>query len=252
MDVFRPIQCYSCFSWCQHFKPNCPTKHEPQICSRCSETGHNYLYCTNTPLCLNCQGPHPATARICPEYTKAVETHLPIIAKQLAHLVVNTHTPANNTTGTNILTAAIQEATNKEEFLITLYQACKETIKTPAYTQTNTSLLYNYYGDPNETHNTHSDPDPVDIHINDDTPLENAIDDLNQEIYHTSDIAQMHLPNATLQNTTPFLHTDFIHKYNDHQYALTKTGIEPLDVKDKTNLRTCNHINLAQIAQHIT
>ena len=257
MDVFRPIQCYSCFSWCQHFKPNCPTKHKPQICSRCSETGHNYYYCTNTPLCLNCQGPHPATARICPEYTKAVEAHLPIIAKQLAHLIINTHTSADKTTGTDVLTAAIQEATNKDEFLITLYQACKETIKKAAYTQTNTSLLYNYYGDPNETHITHSEPHPVDIHANDDTPhythsdpdpepvdnhtnddtLVYATNDHHEEIHHTSEIAQINQPKDTLS-----LLTYFINDYTDHQYTLTNNGVEQLDTRDIKNLRTCNLI----------
>ena len=88
LDLFRPIQCYSCFQWCQHYRPDCPRKYEPQICSRCTQTGHYYFDCPYDPLCLNCGQDHPCTARICPEYQRAIETHKPAIAKQLANLIL--------------------------------------------------------------------------------------------------------------------------------------------------------------------
>ena len=104
INAFRPIQCYTCFVWCKHFKPECPNKYDPQICSRCARIGHDYKECSNAPFCLNCQGSHPATARICPEYTKAVQLQLPIIAKQLAYLLGSTtsHTDAHTHIDTHI------------------------------------------------------------------------------------------------------------------------------------------------------
>ena len=227
MDVFRPIQCYSCFSWCKHFRPNCPKKHEAQICSRCSETGHDYLYCMNAPQCLNCQGPHPATARVCPEYAKAVESQLPIIAKQLAHLNSNntiTHpdttnheeipTYTDNVIGTDILRSATLEATNKDEFLESLYQICNQTILSKHSNET----INSDYCDLNNTNSTLADT-----------------------AHHITDISQILLPNNTHSNRTPALHTNFIHKY-EQQYTLTNNGIELLDVQNNNNLRTCNLI----------
>ena len=118
LEAFRAIQCYSCFCWCQHLRTNCPTKHEPEICSRCSATGHNYSDCTQTPKCLNCQGEHPATARICPIYIQAVESQKRIIAEQLAYLIL---TPPHSPTPSDMLRAAAHEATNEKEFLTSLF-----------------------------------------------------------------------------------------------------------------------------------
>ena len=88
MEFLRPIQCYSCFVWCNHFRNECPTKDNP-ICSKCGEQGHNYLDCTNGYNCPNCHGKHSATARICPEYSSAIEKLKPTIAAQLAHFLPN-------------------------------------------------------------------------------------------------------------------------------------------------------------------
>ena len=126
MEGVRLIQCYSCFCWCKHLRSNCPTKHDTQICSRCSETGHSYTECTKEPECLNCLGPHPATARICPEYVKALESQKSKIAEELAHLIL----PLISILimGPNLInafkTAAVQSK-NPYEFLNALLNSCK-------------------------------------------------------------------------------------------------------------------------------
>ena len=129
LELFRTIQCYSCFQWCNHYRPDCPTKHEPQICSRCTKTGHDYSNCTNEHLCINCGGKHPATARICPEYLRAIETHKPAIAKQLAHYVLthtdsdlNRITQTDSTIVTGLLRLSTLEATNEQEFVKYLFK----------------------------------------------------------------------------------------------------------------------------------
>ena len=124
MEFFRPIQCYSCFAWCKHLRNECPIRYTP-ICSNCSETGHSYIDCEKDALCTNCQGPHPATARICPAYDEAIETLKPRIAAQLAHYIPNKSSCQLNTnTGTDIFRAAALVSNNIDEFLVSLFKAC--------------------------------------------------------------------------------------------------------------------------------
>ena len=109
MEFVRAIQCYSCFIWGNHLRNECPTKLNP-ICSNCSTTGHTYTECINPPQCSNCQGPHNATARICPAYNTAIETLKPKIASQLAHFIANINSPPTPTHNNAIATEILRKA----------------------------------------------------------------------------------------------------------------------------------------------
>ena len=141
MEFVRAIQCYSCFIWGEHLRNECPTKHSP-ICSNCSTPGHSYTECTNTSHCSNCQGPHSATARICPAYNSAIETLKPKIAIQLAHYITNINSPPtpthNNAIATEILRKAALTADNIDDFVVSLFKSCDILTNTDTDTGTST------------------------------------------------------------------------------------------------------------------
>ena len=66
-EIFVPIiPCYRCYQY-DHQKKNCAKPADYQICSNCSEVGHNYDQCNNTFVgCINCQGDHRTLATRCP------------------------------------------------------------------------------------------------------------------------------------------------------------------------------------------
>ena len=248
LDLFRPIQCYSCFQWCQHYRNECPTKHEPQICSRCTETDHLYTECINPPKCLNCEGEHSVTARICPEYTKVIEMHKPTIAKQLAHYILNTlgtHTQSDNTISTDILRTAILEASNKEEFLTSLFENCKQIVLMESNKDIDNSVQHSNECDMNVSHNTLPDPEDIsthDAHTEDDNSL--------HQYNHSNVTEQIQLQRDTPQNAqantqipsensqvTPqsFTPTTFVQTYQDCQYGLTNCGIKAIDKSVRYN-----------------
>ena len=127
MEHMRLSQCYKCFEFC-HFRPNCPHS-DPAICSRCGDTHtHSYTDCTATYNCSNCSGLHSATARICPEYIKAVEAHeikiLAQLIKKYPNLVSTPTTPNSfNVDNTNYLRAARLASTTPQEFAEQLFNA---------------------------------------------------------------------------------------------------------------------------------
>ena len=250
LDLFRPIQCYSCFQWCQHYRNECPTKHEPQICSNCTETGHLYSECINQPKCLNCQGSHRVTARVCPEYTKVIEMHKPTIAKQLAHYYLHTfgtHTQSDTAISTDILRTAILEASNKEEFLTSLFENCKQIVQMDSNKEIDSSLHHSNECDLNVSYSILPGPDEIlthDIHTAD----ENSLTQLN----HSNDIEQIQLSRDTLQNAqvitqtppgiTQLIPQTFTPPPFDCQYGLTNSGIEAIDKSveyNAGNFRPC-------------
>ena len=242
IHAFRAIQCYSCFEWCSHYKPDCPIKHEPQACSRCGRIGHDYKICTAEPFCINCMGPHPATARICPKYTKAVNFQLPIIAQQLEHLIsqtkidkmistdnLNTNTHTDTTLATDLLTSAALESNNKDDFLTTLFEKVQLNIK-----NTESQRL--------DTHSTLSNSisthiEPIDIQSKHNTSLLNDAKALGNEIQYITETTKATNSNSTEHFTPPL--TKHIHKYSDHQHTLTNIGIENFNDETKINLRAC-------------
>ena len=143
MEFIRAIQCYSCFVWGEHLRNECPTKNNP-ICSNCSTTGHSYTECTNISLCSNCEGPHSATARVCPAYNTAMETLKPKLAIQLAHYITNINsslTPThNNAIATEILRKAALTANNIDDFVVSLFRSCDILINTDTDTGTSTGI----------------------------------------------------------------------------------------------------------------
>ena len=196
MEFFRPIQCYSCFVWCDHLRNECPIRENP-ICSKCSEYGHNYTECSNAYSCPNCQGSHSATARICPEYTIAIEKCLPKIAAQLAHHLdkspnpINNTNPSDNAIGTDILRAAALDSKNENEFLISLFKACN------IFIDSKTSLLTaNDYLD--EFDNSHPIPDDI---ITKDTSFDEVVEELNTEILRATKNTEINIP--ILPSTLP-------------------------------------------------
>ena len=259
IELYKPIQCYSCFQYCQHLRPQCPTKHEPEICSRCTGTGHKYYDCLNTPVCLNCQGPHPVTARICPFYINAMNyikscfnpSHT-LGAHTQSDNVIDTHTHSDKAIGTDILRAAALEASNKEEFLTSLFENCKQNIISTHSNEANSPVHYTNQCDLNETYSTL--PEPVDIITKDDTALHQAAHDLSQELNYITEISKIQLPKVTSYIPPTFLSTPHIQIFKDFQYALTNNGIEELNENVKTNFRYCtlkepqsNELNMTHV-----
>ena len=210
---FKAIQCYSCFMWCDHLRNECPTKYEP-ICSHCSRPGHNFNQCPNEYKCVNCGRAHPATARICPEYSIAVEKHLSVITTQLVQSKVITSEnspPSDNAIGTDILRAAALNSNNSNEFLSSLYESCK-VFKESNLNQENTLFEDSY-----------SSLNPTESIITKDASLSHTIDELNNEILLATENANIDIP--TTMSPSPFLD---IPSYDDCQYGLTNNGIETI------------------------
>ena len=63
-------QCMKCYKF-NHSTYQC--KNTQRICSTCGQTGHIYKGCKVDPHCLNCKGPHKATAGACAERKKRVK-----------------------------------------------------------------------------------------------------------------------------------------------------------------------------------
>ena len=63
-------QCMKCYKY-NHSTYKCT--YNQQICSTCGQTGHIYKGCKGDPHCLNCKGPHKATAGACAERKKRVK-----------------------------------------------------------------------------------------------------------------------------------------------------------------------------------
>ena len=239
MEFFRAIQCYACFAWCKHYRNNCPLKDNP-ICSRCSQSGHIYTECPieNKIICCNCGGSHIATARICPEYSTAVENLLPIIAAQLAHHLVKTsptenQTPSDNAIGTDILRAAALNSENQDDFLLSLFESCKifanNNPSQPGYSD----YLEDSYG-------SLSALEPENI-MTKDTTIEDALEELNKEILlatkdtHGATASDSFPPNYICQYGStitkyPTAFTKHIPSYDDCQYGLTNNGVETIEL----------------------
>ena len=193
MEGVRLIQCYSCFSWCKHLRSECPTKNDPQICSNCSETGHIYTECFNDPYCLNCQNSHPATARICPTYLKALEEQKPLIAQQLAHLILHNSLPTNNLESD--IFKAIKSATLNSntplEFSSLLLDACKTLFSETSDDELNVN--------PNESSNP--PVEPPEILTKNESSLNNA--DLENELKLAQSTIHIPLPKFTEPDLMP-------------------------------------------------
>lgn len=64
-----PTRCYKCHKFANHVARRCPVTEPP--CGRCAETGHAEVDCSAaSPKCVNCEGPHHASDRGCPEYRR--------------------------------------------------------------------------------------------------------------------------------------------------------------------------------------
>ena len=83
MNKIKLVQCYHCFALADHKRPSCPYRYEPSRCPRCAQVGHRSWECNNQQFCLNCTGPHPATAACCPLYRKKLEEIKPDLLKEL-------------------------------------------------------------------------------------------------------------------------------------------------------------------------
>ena len=213
--------------------------------------------------CLNCQGPHSVTARICPEYSKVIEIHKPTIAKQLAHYILNKlspYTQSDNAISTDVLRASTLEASNKEEFLASLFENCKQIILMNPSNETNNSQHYTNECDLNETYSTLPGLDAIstqDIYNRDDnTPIRVTNNCTPND--HSDETEQFQLPKDTPQNlqeitqtppeitqTPPeitqsppdnthfipqsFTPTPLSQTYQDCQYGLTYNGIQIID-----------------------
>lgn len=228
MEFFRPIQCYSCFAWCNHLRNECPIKDNP-ICSRCSLHGHSYLQCSNDFNCPNCQGAHPATARFCPEYSIAIEKHFPKIAAQLSHLNKTSNATTNkmssdNAIGTDVLRAAALDSKTANAFLVSLFEACKIfTNSSPLSTDT-------YLG---QSYSSLAKPDEI-VSKDLDTSLDDAAEALNKEILLAAE-AKADLPKASEYIPYPRALSNDIPRYDECQYGLTNNGIELIkSLKDLT------------------
>ena len=237
MEGVRLIQCYSCFCWGKHLRSNCPTKYDIQICSRCSETGHSYTECTKEPKCLNCLNPHPATARICPEYVKALESQKSKIAEELANLIL----PLLCTfiMGPNLInafkTAAIHSK-NPYEFLNSLLHSCQN-LFLPEHHSSHSDLNSTNTPDPSETN---SISDPIEILTKDESSL--LVDnDPNSIINLATQTAEIELPKVILQDQSAILNNNF---ESPTQFGLTNNGIEPItNQKPNSNLKICGIVN---------
>ena len=228
---FRATQCYSCFKWCDHLRNECPIKYD-SICSRCSNHhGHSYTQCNADFKCANCRGSHPATARICPEYSAAIEKHLPVIVAQLTHLInsipIINSTPSDKAIGTDILRAATLNSKNKDEFLTSLYESCK--IFNDNLNQEHTDFLEDSYSSLNA-------PEAEEI-ITKDTSLDNTMEELNKEVLLATKNKNLDIhetippcPYFGLTNLEyPTALSSNIPHYIDCQYGLTNNGIETIE-----------------------
>ena len=139
MKSFRLTQCYHCLGF-DHIKTNCPRASQPRLCAKCGENNHTTLDCGNTPCCLHCNGPHPATARCCPFYLTTQQDKY----KVLEDAIINRHasqstnaiesTPIAEPSGvpeawvslSASVTAAVASASKPEDFLYTLYTLLKD------------------------------------------------------------------------------------------------------------------------------
>ena len=217
MEYLRPIQCYSCFEWCNHFRNECPTKDNP-ICSRCGGYGHNYTECSKPYNCTNCHRSHSATARICPAYSYAIEKIKPTIAAQLAHLLNNN---SNHATGTDILRAATLDSNNSNDFLTSLFNACQ------IFTNNNPSQsLSNFDLDESIANSSFNIPEEI---ITKDTSLEEVAETLNNEISLATATAMAELPKTSEYISYPAALSNNIPRYNECQYAVTNNGVELIE-----------------------
>ena len=232
MEGVRLIQCYSCFTWCKHLRPDCPTKHDPQICSNCSQTGHSYTECQNELRCINCEGSHPATARICPEYTKALEHQKTKIAEQLAHLILPLlYLCIFGPDFVNTFKTAFLDSENPYDFLNLLFQSFKTIFKPDIPSHYSNSSFSttdqnenNCITDPNET----SDKDESSL------PTSNNFNSIIELATQTSKIS---LPKVIPQAQITILDDN---SKNPTEFGFTKNGIETLgEFKYDTNLELC-------------
>ena len=247
MEGVRLIQCYSCFCWCKHLRPDCPNKYDAQICSHCSEIGHSYTECPNDPKCINCHGRHSATARICPEYIKALESQKTKIAEQLAYLILPFLLYIISPDLINIFKTVTLQSHNPYDFLNSLLHACKSLFKTDSPQS------------PNETNNSFSTPDTSrsdndsisnsnEILTKDESSLlfgnnhSNIIKDATQtaeiELPKVNLLNQIHLPD----NKAPS--SDQMHTLDDNldiplRYGLTNNGIEQIKTPLDPKLKIC-------------
>ena len=241
MEGVRLIQCYSCFIWCRHLRSECPSKNDPQICSHCTETGHKYTECPNNPYCINCHESHPATARICPAYLKALEEQKPLIARQLAYLILSNHTTTQNSE--NAIIKAIKSATLESntplEFLALLFQTCKNILTEPSDIQQTSNLNESaIISEPNLNESNNSQPDTMEI-LNEDesSPIKEATD-LEKEIEIDINTVHKPLPKATTLNLMPETKQD--DKIPTFLYGLTDNGVEIIkENKSNTDLHIC-------------
>ncbi|GFS26704.1 nucleic-acid-binding protein from mobile element jockey [Elysia marginata] len=65
--VPTPMRCYKCHKF-GHGREKCRRK-DP-ICGKCGKVGHAADSCKNDPHCINCQGEHAASDKVCPKYVE--------------------------------------------------------------------------------------------------------------------------------------------------------------------------------------
>ena len=132
MEHYKLIQCYNCLEFC-HTRNNCQNETK---CSRCGYA-HEYPYtdCRATPKCCNCEGPHSATARICPKYIEAFVSNEQKSAEQLSlkypHLFTSPPSSpqpqhSNDSDISHILRAARLASKDPNDFANQLFQATSQ------------------------------------------------------------------------------------------------------------------------------
>ena len=151
MEKLKLIQCYHCWEIASHIKTECPKfKHnEPQLCPRCGVPGHKSTECVNNPYCINCKGPHPATARICTIYKQKFAETMTEISTEMREalnlqnipLTPQSTTVTSNTDAWQALYTAFISSHSPDGFLLTLYDIMKVT--TPRKTYAPPTLAYN-------------------------------------------------------------------------------------------------------------
>ncbi|GFR74001.1 nucleic-acid-binding protein from mobile element jockey [Elysia marginata] len=65
--VPTPMWCFKCHKF-GHGREKC-RRQEP-ICDKCGKEGHAADSCKNDPHCVNCQGDHAASDKVCPKYAE--------------------------------------------------------------------------------------------------------------------------------------------------------------------------------------
>ena len=91
----NPLRCFNC----QKFGHGANRCRHKKVCAKCGQQEHDFENCPNDPKCVNCGGPHPSSAKTCPQWLneKEVQKHKSLnnCSFKEAREVVESKRPAN-------------------------------------------------------------------------------------------------------------------------------------------------------------